>query len=634
MGEASEPRSFAPEAEDQEDEGEQAHEGLLENDLYLLTQGQDDHDRGHLNGPKASEGRRPDRRRRRPHRSPSAGDAEDAAAPRLALPAPADAETEEPGEPEQADEEDKAAELERARKRKKFESKPVEAKREGDEDADWIYFPSLAAAARETGVPNSSVAGLCSWQGSHSGWLFRWPGAEPLDKPMPTRRIELPAEETEAILRRLRAMSAEERRSALSAMPEETRKELLKYLKQEAGGSRLRQLLSHLPELLDSASEQKRAELMQGIRMLEAVTAQVLAAPDMAAVVKILRELTPQQRHAIVESLPAETQEALAAHLCAEKAAHAAQHAKACVPAQQSLLPAFEILKRTLLLNGEGLPRHVSSEQRVRFLASRAGVFRSEHGTLSKKDEDGEGAARAAVPAMSGARMFSIPIRSAVFLGGLGCALQGFLLLQHADLIARRNEGTLAPVPTESVRRLFVGGYNDWSCALMDLLDVSAGVWGLIGALGAFYMREGFLRTFYYYEALRLMCWFLMYFLDVPLLLNCELGRDDPNAFVERFGAHQAVLKIAAEGQCDEERSFFYVLSFACLAFFSQFFFATQRLLLDFSDDPRYLLLSKEGPTGIFQQQVGSGVPTAATPLVFSGVNAPEGSPRPLENLA
>ena len=53
---------------------------------------------------------------------------------------------------------------------------------------------------------------------------------------------------------------------------------------------------------------------------------------------------------------------------------------------------AFEILKRTLLLNGEGLPRHVSSEQRVRFLASRAGVFRSEHGTLSKKDEDGEGA--------------------------------------------------------------------------------------------------------------------------------------------------------------------------------------------------------------------------------------------------
>ncbi|CAK9042300.1 Hypothetical protein SCF082_LOCUS24349, partial [Durusdinium trenchii] len=207
-----------------------------------------------------------------------------------------------------------------------------------------------------------------------------------------------------------------------------------------------------------------------------------------------------------------------------------------------------------------------------------------------------------------------IPIRSAVFLGGLGCALQGFLLLQHADLI--------------SVRRLFVGGYNDWSCALMDLLDVSAGVWGLIGALGAFYMREGFLRTFYYYEALRLMCWFLMYFLDVPLLLNCELGRDDPNAFVERFGAHQAVLKIAAEGQCDEERSFFYVLSFACLAFFSQFFFATQRLLLDFSDDPRYLLLSKEGPTGIFQQQVGSGVPTAATPLVFSGVNAPEGSPR------
>lgn len=46
-------------------------------------------------------------------------------------------------------------------------------------------------------------------------------------------------------------------------------------------------------------------------------------------------QLTAQQRHAIVESLPAETQEALQAHLRAEKAA-----SKAFVPAQ-SLLPAL-----------------------------------------------------------------------------------------------------------------------------------------------------------------------------------------------------------------------------------------------------------------------------------------------------
>ncbi|CAJ1439022.1 unnamed protein product [Effrenium voratum] len=132
-------------------------------------------------------------------------------------------------------------------------------------------------------------------------------------------------------------MSGEERRVALAAMPEGTRKELMKHLKQEAGGSRLRQLLSHLPDLLEGADDQKRTELLQGVRMLEAVNAQVLAAPDMAAVVRILRELTPLQRHAIVEALPAETQQALTAHLRAEKAAHSAPKA---YPAQ-SLLPAL-----------------------------------------------------------------------------------------------------------------------------------------------------------------------------------------------------------------------------------------------------------------------------------------------------
>lgn len=213
-----------------------------------------------------------------------------------------------------------------------------------------------------------------------------------------------------------------------------------------------------------------------------------------------------------------------------------------------------------------------------------------------------------------------IPVRSAVFLGGLGCALHGLFLLHHPE-----------------DRRIFVGGYSDWSMAMIDLLELSAMLWGLLGALGAFYMKEGFLRSFYYYEAARILAWFAMYVLDVPLLLNCELGRDDPNAFMARYGG-QAVLKIAAEGTCDEERSAFYVLSLLSLAFFCQFFFATQRLLLDFADDPRYLLMSKEGPTGVFQQQLGS-VPTVATPLVTSDASrsgsATSGSRQmPLESLA
>ncbi|CAJ1439021.1 unnamed protein product, partial [Effrenium voratum] len=155
-----------------------------------------------------------------------------------------------------------------------------------------------------------------------------------------------------------------------------------------------------------------------------------------------------------------------------------------------------------------------------------------------------------------------VPVRTATFLTAAGCSLQGLLLLRWH-------------LAVEEDRRAFVGGYSDWSRALIDLLDLSAMLWGGLGAYGALYLREGFIRAFYYYQATRILAWPLMYLLDVPLLLSCELGRDDPSAFVARFGPQQAVLSIAAEGSCDDERSFFSVLSVLCLAFFAHCFFAT-----------------------------------------------------------
>ncbi|CAL1172594.1 unnamed protein product [Cladocopium goreaui] len=155
------------------------HEGLLENDLYLLTQGQ--------------EAPRNERSKRRKRASPETQHRPVGAMEPLALPAPADAAIAAEATADAADAaadavgagagaaadaaspemspEDVAAEMERARKKKKFESKPVEARKEGDE-GDWIHFPSLAAASRETGVPNGSIASLCTLQGSHTGRVF------------------------------------------------------------------------------------------------------------------------------------------------------------------------------------------------------------------------------------------------------------------------------------------------------------------------------------------------------------------------------------------------------------------------------------------------------------------------------
>lgn len=310
------------------DTGSEEASALLENDLYLLrVQPEDDQD-SLLSACEPAQASVPRRRpcgsRRRPAKQPNllseelplALEDQDAERPSCHDAEHLEQQQEEHGNVEQA------AEEEHASKRRKFESKPVECRQEGDEDSPWISFPSLAAASRETGVPCGSITNLCTNQDSHSGWTFRWPGAAPIPRSDPVRQEALPPEELEVILLRLRAVPSPERRAALASMPEVTRRHLMNHLKQEADGPRLRSLLADLPRLLEVAGPEKGAQLMEGIKQLEVRTAEVLAAPDVASMVRILREeVTPEQRHAIVESLSSETQEAVIAHLRAEKAA-------------------------------------------------------------------------------------------------------------------------------------------------------------------------------------------------------------------------------------------------------------------------------------------------------------------------
>eukprot|EP00931_Biecheleriopsis_adriatica_P011370 TRINITY_DN112460_c0_g1_i1.p1 TRINITY_DN112460_c0_g1~~TRINITY_DN112460_c0_g1_i1.p1 ORF type:complete len:365 (+),score=98.82 TRINITY_DN112460_c0_g1_i1:72-1166(+) len=310
--------------------GSEEAEELLENDLYLLNVQHEDPD-ALLSACEPAEvlteaslpRRRPCGSRRRTARHPELPVEETPLALKDQDTHPAGAEADPPPQQEGEANETQAEPEEPSLKRKKFESKPVECRQEGDEDSPWITFPSLAACSRETGVPCGSIGNLCTHQDSHSGWTFRWPGAAPIPHPVPSERQEaLPPEELDAILHRLRAVPPAERRAALASMPEVTRRHLLAHLKQEADGPRLRSLLADLPRLLEVAGPKKGAQLMEGVKQLEMRTAEVLAAPDVASMVRILREeVTPEQRHAIVESLSSETQEAVIAHLRAEKAA-------------------------------------------------------------------------------------------------------------------------------------------------------------------------------------------------------------------------------------------------------------------------------------------------------------------------
>eukprot|EP00440_Ansanella_granifera_P071826 gb/GFBE01077945.1/.p1 GENE.gb/GFBE01077945.1/~~gb/GFBE01077945.1/.p1 ORF type:complete len:274 (+),score=55.16 gb/GFBE01077945.1/:1-822(+) len=204
-----------------------------------------------------------------------------------------------------------------------------------------------------------------------------------------------------------------------------------------------------------------------------------------------------------------------------------------------------------------------------------------------------------------------IPIRTAVFFFSAGSTLLALLLFQWRYAV-------------EKDRRPFVGGYAEESRVMIDILELSALIWGALGCAGALYLKGSWLRVFYYYQALRLIAWFVTFAFDVPELLSCELGRDDPHGFVTRFGHNEAMLSLAAAGLCDDERSFFFTLSPLTLAFFLRGFFATQSLLAEIEEVPRYLLnVPKETASGSFYSKSSGTRSAAAERFAEAGLPVP-----------
>jgi len=203
----------------------------------------------------------------------------------------------------------------------RLEPKPVQIQRDG-ETGDWITIPSLAQAARETGIPNGSISQLCDIQAVRGGWKFRWPNAE--DLPLAPRANSSDVSDLgnlPSLAARIRAAPAADRRAVVASLPEATRRALVEHLRDEKEntGSRVKNLIAQLPQLLPAAKPEERRALLQGVRDLQARQTALLAAPDVATVADMLREVTPVQRRILVEGLPEGTQVALREHLLAEK---------------------------------------------------------------------------------------------------------------------------------------------------------------------------------------------------------------------------------------------------------------------------------------------------------------------------
>lgn len=180
-----------------------------------------------------------------------------------------------------------------------------------------------------------------------------------------------------------------------------------------------------------------------------------------------------------------------------------------------------------------------------------------------------------------------IPVRTAVFVCGVLCAI-GSLLLLPASI-----RHTI-----ELDRRTVVGGYTMQSRVIIDILEQSAIIWGTLGAVGSLYLKANMLRAFLGYQVVRLLAWLLMFFLDAPVLMNCEEFRDDVKHATELYGQNTMVYSIATSGKCSAERSMFLVISPIAMFVFFQFIAATQKLLGEMEEEPRHLLKIPKGDVG------------------------------------
>jgi len=186
---------------------------------------------------------------------------------------------------------------------------------------------------------------------------------------------------------------------------------------------------------------------------------------------------------------------------------------------------------------------------------------------------------------------FCLPLRTAVFVNALGTVVLSILLFFFREVM-------------DDGMRVFTGGYSLQGRVAVDLIEISGCLWGVIGIIGAVYLKTSYVRIYMYYQVARLFAWGVMYLTDVPLLWACELWMTDLELAAKLYGWNHIMYNLAVNSRCQEERFLFTTLSTLCLIFFVQLTWASQKLLNDLEEEPKYLLtLPKNTPNGAFYTQ-------------------------------
>lgn len=138
--------------------------------------------------------------------------------------------------------------------------------------------------------------------------------------------------------------------------------------------------------------------------------------------------------------------------------------------------------------------------------------------------------------------------------------------------------------------RQFQGGYQFKTRVMLGTVETVGILFGMCGILGAWYNRRAYVLWFNVWQVIRILCWVVMYYWDVPLLQNCEQWINDVDGQIAAHGWNDLMYDIAMAAQCPNERSQFWVWSILTFLFFLYLVWCTHRYVEEVEKLPKHLL--------------------------------------------
>jgi len=149
--------------------------------------------------------------------------------------------------------------------------------------------------------------------------------------------------------------------------------------------------------------------------------------------------------------------------------------------------------------------------------------------------------------------------------------------------------------------RLFAGGYCKTTQDISVICSVTGVVFGVAGALGAWYNKTSFIKAYNWWQLARIVAWVFTYVYDFPLLITCDSWVNSIDKMTADHGWNVIMYQLAMDAECDYEKNAFMTWSILALMVFMYITYCTSRYLELMQAMPRHLLRApKDLASGAF----------------------------------